>query len=348
MGGIEDEPPTDEQIAAIRKRVRDHLDENGEDDCDPIDIKKIFTDDHWVSRFYMHGYDEPVDQSDIAFNMICDTLKWRKSMDICALKDYVIKESIRERGQLYIHNKDKDGKTLLVFAVKNHRRGEESMDDMKRTFLYFLERIERTTGGDKLSLVFDCAGCGLKNMDMELIQYMINVFKFNYPHVLNYILVLEMPWVLNAAWKVIKSWLPAAAVKKIKFLTKSNLSEFVTPDQALVAWGGTDEWEYVYEEEEVKSVNMAASAAAVATTAEEAAPVTVNGDVARPKTLQFSPDEDAIVATSDGAGDNNEDANKKSVRFNNHSAAVETNGTPDNSFVASSPSPSKSRVVQQI
>ena len=43
---------------------------------------------------------------------------------------------------------------------------------------------------------------------------------------------------LSAAWKVIKSWLPAAAVKKIKFLTKSNLQEYVSEDQALVAWGG--------------------------------------------------------------------------------------------------------------
>ena len=46
-------------------------------------------------------------------------------------------------------------------------------------------------------MMFDCAGCGLKNMDMELIQYMISVFKEYYPHNLNYILVFEMPWVLN-------------------------------------------------------------------------------------------------------------------------------------------------------
>jgi hypothetical protein len=35
----------------------------------------------------------------------------------------------------------------------------------------------RETNGDQLTIVFDCAGCGLKNMDMELIQYMILVFK---------------------------------------------------------------------------------------------------------------------------------------------------------------------------
>ena len=41
-----------------------------------------------------------------------------------------------------------------------------------------------------------------------------------------------------AAWKIIKSWLPAAGVKKIKFLTKSNLAEYIPEDQQLVIWGG--------------------------------------------------------------------------------------------------------------
>ena len=43
-----------------------------------------------------------------------------------------VKDSIKSRGNLYVHNVDCDGKSLLVFAVKNHKRGEELMDDMKR------------------------------------------------------------------------------------------------------------------------------------------------------------------------------------------------------------------------
>lgn len=37
----------------------------------------------------------------------------------------------------------------------------------------------------------------MKNMDMDLIQYMIGLFKDYIPNMLNYILVFEMPWVLN-------------------------------------------------------------------------------------------------------------------------------------------------------
>ena len=127
---------------------------------------------------------------------------------------------------------------------------------MKRCFLYYMERLDRTTNGGKLSLVLDCCGCGLKNMDMELIQYMINMFKLYYPHVLNYILVLEMPWVLNAAWKIIKGWLPAGGVEKFKFLTKTNYTEYISQDQALVSWGGTDDWEYVFEDEPTDLVHL--------------------------------------------------------------------------------------------
>ena len=46
--------------------------------------------------------------------------------------------------------------------IKKHKKGEESMDDMKRLFLYYMERIDRQTAGGKMSLMFDCAGCGIR------------------------------------------------------------------------------------------------------------------------------------------------------------------------------------------
>ena len=45
---------------------------------------------------------------------------------------------------------------------------------------------------------------------------------------------------------MIKGWLPPAAVKKIKFLTKSNMAEYVAEDQMLEDWGGTDAWQYAW------------------------------------------------------------------------------------------------------
>jgi len=71
------------------------------------------------------------------------------------------------------------------------------MADMQRMFLYFLERVDRedsdgmvTIGNERANnhkhfrkkiifpsfiAVFDCAGCGLRNMDMDFIRYMVSL-----------------------------------------------------------------------------------------------------------------------------------------------------------------------------
>ena len=53
-------------------------------------------------------------------------------------------------------------------------------------------------------------------------------------------------FLLIAAWKIIKAWLPAGAVKKIKFVNKNTIDEFVPYDQKFVHWGGEDDWAYEF------------------------------------------------------------------------------------------------------
>lgn len=55
-----------------------------------------------------------------------------------------------------------------------------------------------------------------------------------------------MPWVLNAAFKIIKSWLPAKAIPKIKLVNKTSLREWVKPADALKCWGGEDDFTFVF------------------------------------------------------------------------------------------------------
>ena len=41
------------------------------------------------------------------------------------------------------HNRDKDGRKLLVFCVWKHIKGTDKMEDMKKFFVYYLERLNR-------------------------------------------------------------------------------------------------------------------------------------------------------------------------------------------------------------
>lgn len=54
----------------------------------------------------------------------------------------------------------------------------------------------RLTNGDQITIFFDMMGSGISNLDMEFTNYLINLLKM-YPVFLNYIIIYEMPWVLN-------------------------------------------------------------------------------------------------------------------------------------------------------
>jgi len=253
MPGIEGEPPNPDQLKTLRENALSRLRENGESNYLAEDIQRIAKSDHYVSRFWMHMFDEPGDQGELACNMILETLKWRKEFGVDGISGDSINSALIDKGNVYTHNRDKDNKKLLVFYVGNHEKGKDNMTELKKFFVYYLERLDREENGDLITILFDCRNAGLKNMDMEFIQFIIGVFKDYYPWMLNYILVFDMPWVLNAAWKVIQAWLPPAAVKKIKFLKKNNISEYIDDENRRECWGGMDMWEYVFEPEVIKS-----------------------------------------------------------------------------------------------
>ena len=107
-------------------------------------------------------------------------------------------------------------------------------------------------------------------MDMEFSKYLISLNKLYYPSFLNYILIYEMPWVLNGRWnihsllpqnvcfacyhndrisaafKIIKSWLPARAVQKIKFINRNSIKEYVNSNKMLPNWGGEDDYSFAF------------------------------------------------------------------------------------------------------
>jgi len=305
MPGTEGAEPSQDQVESIRRRVNEEARNVGLEKFYQLDLDKMGNNDWYVKRFFMHVFDLPGDQEDEAVNMIVNTFKWRKELGVNDIKFENLNKLAFEKGALYTHNRDKDGKRLLIFDVKRHIKGVEKMEDMKKFFVYYMERIDREENGDRITVFFDCSNCGLKNMDMEFIQFIINCFKDYYPWMLNYILVFEMPWVLNAAWKIIKAWLPAAGVKLIKFLTKSNLSEYVDEQNALEAWGGSDPWVYDCETE----MSLAASPPSYDhVTAPSSLPLT-NGlaDDNRKKSVTFaevnlSPSEESLFSlTSHGS-----------------------------------------------
>ena len=51
-----------------------------------------------------------------------------------------------------------------------------------------------------MCMVFDMTGAGLSNMDMDLVRFVVNCFKIYFPDLLQWLLVYNMPWVLQGGW----------------------------------------------------------------------------------------------------------------------------------------------------
>lgn len=239
--------PTKAEIDQLRAAAIQKIDAGGP--FDPQDVRRIRTDDKYIRRFLMHHDND----QKLSLEMVMDTLKWRHENQCNAVTKESIPQEFFDKGALFIHNRDKDGCKMLIFSVRLHQKGTLDMDQLKRFLIYWLERLEREEKGEWITVFFDMCDTGMKNMDMEFIQYMINLFKSYYPWVLNYIIVFEMPWLLNAMWKIIKTWLPPKSIQKIKFVDKKSVGEYVAPDQCLTGWGGNDSYQYHFEPEVTSS-----------------------------------------------------------------------------------------------
>ena len=252
MAANEERPPTTDEIAILRQHLGHFIEENGEDWLNHQDLNRFLEEDDYVGRFFKHCTTVPGDHLKNTEAMIHRTFKWRKANKVDEIVQ--LDPSLKAKGTLYLRNRDADGKQLLVFDCKKHFKSEVKIEDMQKMLIYFLERVDREDeDGGMVTIVYDCSGSGLKNLDMEYIRYMIDILRDYYPWKFKYILVLNMPCVLSAAWKIIKSLLPTAAVKKIKFIDQTSVQEYIKPDQTLAEWGGTDTWKYEFVEEKVRA-----------------------------------------------------------------------------------------------
>ncbi|KAH0535199.1 motile sperm domain-containing protein 2-like [Cotesia glomerata] len=230
-----------QQISELREKLLKKLEDEG-NNFHPDDIVRVKTRDDWLRRFIEHS-EFKVDD---ALNMLWNSCEWRQKVGANDINEENVRREYLEDGVFFGYGKDKDGKTLFVIRSKLHVRGARDFEELQRCVIYWLERLEREGNGDQITLFFDMTDTGLSNTDLEFIKYIINLLKHYYPNFLNNIILLDLPWVLNAALKIIKSWLPPPAIPKIKQVNKTGLKDLIDSNVALKSWGGTNEYVFKF------------------------------------------------------------------------------------------------------
>lgn len=187
------------------------------------DYQKLETDDWYVKRFFLARNRNESE----ALKMIIETMRWRKSIKIREFRDYHFPIEFYKIGALFIYECDRDGFLTVYIRVKMHRKIPELDDHSKKFLIHVLNKADIMTGGNGIGVVFDVTGAGYRNLDWDYLKFLINSGSSYFPVGVKYILVVNVPWALNAFRRVALSFLPASWFGLIKFANGDEVFNYI-------------------------------------------------------------------------------------------------------------------------
>ncbi|XP_072300657.1 motile sperm domain-containing protein 2 isoform X2 [Eucyclogobius newberryi] len=236
------EQDIEKKIEDTRERFKNEFLQDSAEKYDSRDVDRLQTDDALVEGYLtwrLYNVDD-------ALKMIDESLQWRREFGLNDLTESSIPRWMFETGAVYLHGYDKEGNKLFWFKVKLHVKDAKTILDKKKYVAFWLERYAKKEPGMPLTVVFDMTDSGLGNIDMDFVKYIINCFKIYYPKFLAKMILVDMPWIMNAAWKIVKSWLGPEAISKLRFASKSEIQNFINPEYLPPSLGGMDPFQYRY------------------------------------------------------------------------------------------------------
>lgn len=217
-------PP--DEVAHLRERVLNHLDEDGvREEYNEADINWLFHSKPYnIERFLMSsrvtGEDPLV--------LIQKCLSWRKTVGLSELRDDSFPKEFYEKGGLFRYKEDANGTPLLYMRIKMIRK-QTDLDKLLKIFLsYQVSKIDDSCNSlMSWAVVFDCSDIGFSNVHIDMMRFLITILKDYFPAGIRYVLVYDLPWILNAVQKMIFTMIPEEAKKQIFFKTKKNIHTMI-------------------------------------------------------------------------------------------------------------------------
>lgn len=242
--------PSRHDIDNLRSAALDKINEDGVDKYDDRDIARLTYDEDYAKRFLVEN-DGDIDE---ALSKVLETFQWRKKQSVNDITVESIPHQLFDEELLFPYNRDVDGCKILVFNIRNNERNKYATKELVNLLIYWLERLEREEFGNRISIFFDMSDITLRNIDLVLVRHMIKAFKDYYPDMINKVVVFNLSWLMTTTWNLIKSWLPKRAVHKVNHANSETVSQFVPKDQCLVAWGGSELYDFHFETEDFREL----------------------------------------------------------------------------------------------
>lgn len=100
-------------------------------------------------------------------------------------------------------------------------------------------QVDDSVNGESWSVIFDLTNTGWSNYDIDLLMHFLTLLREYFPVNLDYVLAINFPWVLSAAWALAKRLIPPERRDVVVFISEKEIFNYI--DQANVPdfLGGT-------------------------------------------------------------------------------------------------------------
>jgi len=115
---------------------------------------------------------------------------------------------------------------------------------VQRYSVYLIEKLDTKNDGKGITVLLDCKGAGVKNVDMDLMQFHLKITREYYPGLLTVVLVHKLPVVLEPVFKAVIAWLKDDEKHFLQLTKKKNINEYIAKDQLPDFLLGTNQASY--------------------------------------------------------------------------------------------------------
>ncbi|KAI0649476.1 CRAL/TRIO domain-containing protein [Trametes meyenii] len=181
-----------------------------------------------------------------AIKRLEETLKWRREYGLYDVITASHVEPEAVTGKMVIWGYDADHRPALYL-----RPSKQNTEESIRQVHYVVWALERVTdlmgpGVETLALMVDFADRA-KNPSIGQSRAVLNILQTHYPERLGRALVVNVPFFVNAFFKLITPFIDPLTRPKLRFNPNCLTEGLFTEEQLLSEWGGSAHFEYSHE-----------------------------------------------------------------------------------------------------
>lgn len=166
-------------------------------------------------------------------------LKWRKEKKLYEMNDNIFPQELLLCGAAFLYEKDKFGNRTLYMRASMCKNCAELKQSMKDFLAYLVFKIDDCKEGSSFSVIMDLTNTTWSNYDVEILMHFVCLLKDYFPVNLDYTLAVNFPWILSAAWSVIKRAIPSEKRDIVQFISSDKIFDFVDKENLPDFLGGT-------------------------------------------------------------------------------------------------------------